>query len=66
MVNDKWLTTINNAISGEIDQINQRLTNRIKELAERYETTLPEINKSVADLEIIVNSHLEKMGFSWD
>jgi type I restriction enzyme M protein len=66
VVNDKWLTTINNAISGEIEQISQLLTNRIKELAERYDTTLPAINKLVEDLESTVNSHLEKMGFSWD
>ena len=37
VVNDKWLTTINNALRGEIDQISQLLTNRIKELAERYD-----------------------------
>ena len=30
VVNDKWLTTINNAISGEIEQISQLLTNRLK------------------------------------
>lgn len=66
VVNDKWLTTINNAVSGEIDQISQRLTNRIKELSERYETPLPATNKLVADLEITVNAHLKKMGFTWD
>lgn len=66
VVNDKWLTTINNAISGEIDQISQRLTNRIKELAERYDTPLPKTNELVADLESTVNTHLEKMGFAWN
>ena len=66
VVNDKWLTTIKNAISTEIDQISQRLTNRIKELAERYDTPLPKTNQMVADLEDIVNSHLKKMGFVWN
>lgn len=66
VVNDKWLTAIKNALSVEIDQISQRLTNRIKELAARYDTPLPEINKSVADLESTVNAHLEKMGFVWN
>ena len=66
VVNDKWLTTISNAVSGEIGQISQRLTNRIKELAERYDTPLPETNKLVADLESAVNTHLEKMGFTWN
>jgi type I restriction enzyme M protein len=66
VVNDKWLTTIKNAISGEIDQISQHLTNRIKELAERYDTPLPVTNKLVAELEGTVNAHLEKMGFTWN
>ncbi len=66
VINDKWLTSIKNAISSEIDQISQRLTNRIKELAERYDTPLPETNKLVDDLEAAVNAHLQKMGFSWN
>jgi type I restriction enzyme M protein len=66
VVNHKWLTTIKNAISGEIDQISQGLTNRIKELAERYDTPLPVTNKLVAELEGTVNAHLEKMGFTWN
>jgi type I restriction enzyme M protein len=66
VVNDKWLTSIKNALSGEIDQISQRLTNRIKELAERYDTPLPKTNQLVADLESTVNAHLEKMGFVWN
>jgi type I restriction enzyme M protein len=66
VVNDKWLNTIENAVSAEIDQISQRLTNRIKELAERYDTPLPKTNQLVVDLESTVNAHLEKMGFSWN
>ena len=66
VVNDKWLTTINNAVSDEIDQISQRLTIRIKELAERYDTPLPKTNELVADLESTVNTHLEKMGCTWN
>ena len=66
VVVDKWMQTIEAAIKGEIDNISQHLTNRIKELAERYETPLPQINKDVDKLENKVNSHLEKMGFSWN
>ena len=66
VVDDKWMQTIEAAIKGEIDNISQHLTNRIKELAERYETPLPQINKDVEKLESKVNSHLEKMGFSWN
>ena len=66
VINDKWLSAIKNAIGSEIDQISQRLTNRIKELAERYDTPLPGTNQLVAELENTVNAHLEKMGFVWN
>jgi type I restriction enzyme M protein len=48
-----------------MDRISQRLTQRIKELAERYETPLPQQNQQVAALEQAVNAHLHKMGFAW-
>lgn len=66
VVNDKWLTTVKNAMSTEIDHISQRLTSRIKELAERYDTPLPHINNKVVELEKKVDAHLEKMGFAWN
>jgi type I restriction enzyme M protein len=48
-----------------MERISQTLTHRVKELAERYETTLPQADKRVQDLEKKVNGHLQKMGFSW-
>jgi len=64
VVDDKWMHTIETAIKGEIDHISQRLTNRIKELAGRYETPLPEIDREVKELESKVKEHLENMGFN--
>ena len=49
----------------EMDRISQQLTQRVKELAERYESALPEVTNRVAELESKVNSHLERMGFAW-
>ena len=63
VVNDKWMQAIETAIKGELDHISQTLTNRIKELAERYETSLPAIDEELQLLEKKVNAHLEKMGF---
>jgi type I restriction enzyme M protein len=48
-----------------MDRVSQRLTQRVKELAERYETPLPKMASRVAELEAKVNRHLEKMGFAW-
>jgi len=65
VVDDKWMTSIGREIRTEIDQISQRLTQRIKELAERYETPLPKQTVEVIKLEKKVNEHLKKMGFVW-
>src|SRR5690606_3416016 len=65
VVDDKWMVSIEKLIKNEMDRISQRLAQRIKELAERYETPLPAQTKEVAGLEKKVSVHLEKMGFTW-
>jgi type I restriction enzyme M protein len=66
VVDDKWLTNLQTAIQTEIDAISQRLTSRIKELADRYETTLTGLNAETETLEEKVNAHLAKMGLVWN
>lgn len=66
VVDDKWMAAIEKSIKSEMERISQRLTQRIKELAERYETPMPLQNMEVADLEKKVNAHLRKMGFVWN
>ncbi len=63
VVDDKWLGALDSAIHGEMDRISQSLTQRVKELAERYETPMPQMTDRVAELEEKVNRHLERMGF---
>jgi type I restriction enzyme M protein len=65
VVDDKWMASVEKAIKTEMERISQALTARIKELAERYEITMPQQTKAVADFECKVNTHLQKMGFSW-
>ncbi|TXI68947.1 MAG: type I restriction-modification system subunit M [Flavobacterium sp.] len=65
VVDDKWLTSIKASIQTEIDAISQRLTGRVKQLAERYENTLIELDKESKTLEDKVSAHLEKMGLIW-
>ena len=64
-VDDKWLAALDAAIHGEMDRVSQQLTQRVKELAERYETPLPHMAVSLAEFEAKVNRHLERMGFPW-
>ncbi len=65
VVDDKWLTALDAAIHGEMDRVSQQLTHRVKELAERYESSMPQMVSRVAELEAKVNRHLETMGFAW-
>jgi len=65
VVDDKWMASIERSVKTEMERISQRLTQRIKELAERYETPLPNLNKVVEALETTVTAHLQKMGFVW-
>jgi type I restriction enzyme M protein len=65
VVDDKWMASIERSVKTEMERISQRLTQRIKELAERYETPLPKQTTDVAELESKVIAHLSKMGFIW-
>ncbi len=63
VMEDKWLSSLYLVIQGEMDRISKALTQRIKELAERYETPMPQMTSRMVELEEKVNRHLEKMGF---
>ena len=65
VVDDKWLATIAGAVQGELDRVSQTLTGRIRQLAERYATPLPQLTEEVATLAARVDGHLKKMGAVW-
>jgi type I restriction enzyme M protein len=65
VVEDKWLAALAASVQNELNRISRALSVRVKELAERYETPLPAIEKEVEALDAKVNEHLRKMGFSW-
>jgi type I restriction enzyme M protein len=65
VVDDKWMARMELAVKTEMERISQRLTQRINELVERYDTPLPKQNLAVEALEEKVNAHLVKMGFVW-
>ena len=50
VVDDKWLATLAAAVQGELDRVSQTLTGRIRQLAERYATPLPQLTDEVATL----------------
>ena len=65
VVEQKWCRSIYEDIDAIYSNISHCLTNRIMELVERYEETLPQIEEEVAALEAKIKSHLERMGFAW-
>lgn len=65
VVDDKWMPSIISEVNGEMERISHRLASRIRELAERYEEPLPQIEKEVDKLAGKVEEHLKRMGFAW-
>ncbi|MBL8248970.1 MAG: type I restriction endonuclease subunit M, partial [Candidatus Competibacter sp.] len=65
VVDDKWMAHLAAAVQGELDRISQTLTGRIRELAERYATPLPQLTDEVATLAARVEEHLKRMGATW-
>lgn len=65
VVDDKWLATLTAAVQGELDRVSQTLTGRIRQLAERYATPLPQLTDELATLAARVDEHLKKMGAVW-
>jgi type I restriction enzyme M protein len=65
VVDDKWMAALDAAVHGEMDRITQKLTQRVKNLSERYGTPMSQVTELVAELEAEVSRHLNSMGFAW-
>ncbi|MBM5572273.1 MULTISPECIES: type I restriction-modification system subunit M [Deefgea] len=66
VVEYKWLAALEASVQCELDRVSQTLTRRIKELAERYATPLPQLEAEVEALSAKVTEHLKKMGLAWN
>ncbi len=65
VVDDKWMARLSTAVQGELDRMSQKLTGRIRELAERYAKPLPQLMEEVESLTTRVEEHLKNMGAVW-
>lgn len=65
VVDDKWLGTLGAAVHGELDRVSQTLSGRIRQLAERYATPLPQLTDDISAFAARVDRHLKKMGAVW-
>jgi type I restriction enzyme M protein len=66
VIDDKWMARLAAAVQDELERVSQTLTGRIRELAERYATPLPQLTEEVATLAARVEEHLAKMGAAWN
>lgn len=64
VVETKWMKTIESAVEKELDNTSVKLSKRVTELVERYDTTLVELNQKVSLLEERVSHHLTNMGYA--
>jgi type I restriction enzyme M protein len=63
VVDRKWMDELQTRVMSEVDRTSQTLAGRIKELAERYSETLPEIEAETKTLTVKVDENLAQMGF---
>lgn len=65
VVDDKWLAALEVAVQEELERVSQTLTARVRELADRYATPLPQLSRQVEELSARVDEHLKTMGVVW-
>lgn len=63
VVDMRWIPFIKGEVTQEMDRVSHRLTTRIKELAERYEATLSQLEEQLECYSDKVEEHLVRMGF---
>ncbi len=62
VIDDKWFATIQAEITSEVQRLTQNLTERVKELEERYAQPLPDLARDVDTFSTRVEEHLQNMG----
>jgi len=65
VVHDKWQANLAAAMQAEVERVSQTLTDRIRQLAERYAEPLPDLTAEVERLAAKVDGHLTCMGITY-
>ncbi len=65
LIDKKWLPGIYEGIDALYTSLITEFCTRVGTLAERYEKTLPAIERETEELEAKVAAHLQRMGFAW-
>ncbi len=65
VVDHKWLAQLAADVQSELNRVSQTLTGRIRQLADRYATPLPQLAQEMETLAARVDEHLKRMGAVW-
>ncbi|RYD71615.1 MAG: type I restriction endonuclease subunit M, partial [Sphingobacteriales bacterium] len=65
VIHHKWTPVLQQALQSEQEKLSQNLTQRIKELADRYQQALPTLETQTVEASQKVLVHLQKMGLVW-
>lgn len=65
IIEEKWLSTLETKFTSELDRVSQKVSQKLTELAERYETPIPNLEDNLKKLEKKVSKHLQKIGVNF-
>lgn len=65
VINHKWTPVLRQALQSEQERLSQNLTQRINELAVRYQQSLPTLETEAEESSRKIMAHLQKMGLVW-
>ena len=65
VVDAKWFGAVEATVDREIHQLALQFASRVKELADRYASSLAELEASVDEYSARVSAHLKLMGIAW-
>ncbi len=66
LIYEKWMPILEKKILDMTKETTQYLIRRLRELIDRYEITLPELQKKTDSLEDKIKKNIKEMGYSWD
>ena len=61
----KWYRNLVSGVFSLYKAVSHHIADRVTELADCYDRTMPELVSEVSELESRVKNHLERMGFTW-
>ena len=63
LVEDKWLASLKEKFEDHLNDLTQALSQRVKEVSQRYESTVKELEENREALKAKVQQHLAMMGY---